>query len=72
VLLVLPSLQDSFRVPKNTGSQIAAGIFPFPVMEADNLVKSIRITRPLCDQAHQIFGREASPHFDAKGVWNRQ
>jgi hypothetical protein len=53
------------------GGQIGAGSFPFPVMEADNLVEIDRITRPLCDQAHQMFGRPASPFFDEDGVWNR-
>jgi len=28
-----------------------------------------RIIRPLCDQAHQMFGREGSPSFDADGTW---
>jgi hypothetical protein len=56
---------------KDHGGQIGAGNFPFPVMEADNLVEIDRITRPLCDQAHQMFGRPASPFFDRNGVWRR-
>lgn len=54
------------------GGQIGAGSFLFPVMEADNLVEIDRITRPLCDQEHQMFGRPASPSFDRNGVWRRR
>jgi hypothetical protein len=53
------------------GGHIAAGKFPFPVMEADNLVEIDKITRPILDQAHQMFGRPASPFFDENGVWHR-
>jgi hypothetical protein len=67
------SLYPAAGIPgaEEHGGQIGAGRFPFPVMEADNLVEIDRITRPLCDQAHQMFGRPASPFFDEDGVWNR-
>jgi hypothetical protein len=50
---------------------ITPGDYPFPVLQADNLVDVDRIIRPLCDQAHQMFGRDRSPYFDAEGRWNR-
>jgi hypothetical protein len=52
------------------GGLIALGDYAFPIMQADNLLDIDRVTRPLCDQAHQMFGRDASPSFDANGVWN--
>jgi hypothetical protein len=58
-----------FPTGEVNGGRINGGIFPFPVMEADNLVEIDRITRPLCDQAHQMFGRDASPFFTSDGVW---
>jgi hypothetical protein len=48
---------------------IPAGNYEFPFMEVDDLSATDRIIRPLCDQAHQMFGRERSPSFDAEGVW---
>jgi hypothetical protein len=50
---------------------VTPGNYPFPVLQADNLVDVDRIIRPLCDQAHQMFGRDRSPYFDAEGRWNR-
>ena len=43
--------------------------YPFPIMQADDLVEVDRVIRPLCDQAHQLFGRAASPSFDRAGDW---
>lgn len=51
---------------------IGLGDYPFPVMQADNLLEVDRVIRPLCDQAHQMFGRMASPYFNAEGVWIRR
>jgi hypothetical protein len=67
------SLYPAVGIPggEQNGGLIGAGIFPFPVLEADNLVEIDRITRPLCDQAHQMFGRHSSPFFDTNGVWRR-
>jgi Putative DNA-binding domain len=48
------------------------GDYPFPVMQADSLLDIDRVIRPLCDQAHQMFGRQASPFFDADGAWIRR
>jgi hypothetical protein len=61
---VIPGAEES-------GGVVAAGDYRFPVMQADDLLDIDRITRPLCDQAHQMFGRDASPFFDADGVWRR-
>lgn len=54
------------------GGTIPAGSYLFPVMEADNFVEVDKVIRPLCDQAHQMFGRDSSPCFDGDGVWNRR
>ena len=48
---------------------IHAGRYFFPYMEVDDLSDVDRTIRPLCDQAHQMFGRDASPSFNAAGVW---
>lgn len=54
------------------GGCIAPSDHRFPVMQADNLLDIDRITRPLCDQTHQMFGRDASPFFNIDGVWTGQ
>lgn len=54
------------------GGTIAAGNYLFPVMQAESLVNVDRIIRPLCDQAHQMFGHDSSPCFNADGAWNRR
>jgi hypothetical protein len=41
----------------------------FPVMQADNLTDVDKIIRPLCDQVHQTFAKDASPCFNADGAW---
>jgi len=56
---------------EDEGGTVRPGDYSFPVMQADDLLNVDRITRPLCDQAHQMFGRDASPFFDANGVWHR-
>jgi len=43
--------------------------YQFPYMQIDDPSNVDRIIRPLCDQAHQMFGRDGSPSFDAEGVW---
>jgi Schlafen, AlbA_2 len=48
---------------------VPAGDYPFPYMQVDDLSSTDRIIRPFCDQAHQMFGREESPSFNAEGVW---
>ena len=48
---------------------VAAGEYRFPFLEVDDLMHSDRILRPLCDQVHQMFGREESPNFNADGAW---
>lgn len=41
----------------------------FPFMQVDDLAGVDGIVRPLCDQAHQMFGQEASPNFNTQGAW---
>ena len=40
------------------------GDYPFPTMQVDDLGDVDKAILPLCDQAHQMFGREASPCFN--------
>jgi hypothetical protein len=53
------------------GAMVSLGSYPFPVVQADNFLDVDKVIRPLCDQAHQMFGRDSSPCFNADGVWNR-
>lgn len=53
------------------GATISLGSYPFPVVQADNLLDVDKVIRPLCDQVHQMFGKDSSPCFNAQGVWNR-
>ena len=53
------------------GGKTGSGSYSFPVVQADNFLDVDRVIRPLCDQAHQMFGRDSSPYFTAEGVWNR-
>lgn len=48
---------------------VAIGDYPFPYMQIDDLSNVDRTIRPICDQAHQMFGRAGSPCFNADGVW---
>jgi hypothetical protein len=48
---------------------IPAGDYMFPYMQVDDLSQTDRVIRPFCDQTHQMFGKEASPSFDAEGAW---
>jgi hypothetical protein len=43
--------------------------YAFPMMQAENLREVDRVIRPLCDQAHQMFGRTASRYFNGVGDW---
>jgi len=52
------------------GATISPGSYPFPVVQADNFLDVDKVIRPLCDQVHQMFGHNASPYFNADGVWN--
>ena len=62
---------SDFPGGEEQGGTVWPGSYTFPVVQADNLLEIDRITRLLCDQVHQMFGRDASPFFDANGVWNR-
>jgi hypothetical protein len=59
------------QLGEEPGGNIGSGSYPFPVVQADNLLDVDRVIRPLCDQTHQMFGRNSSPYFTAEGVWNR-
>jgi hypothetical protein len=48
---------------------IPARDYRFPWVQVDDLSKADELIRPLCDQAHQMFGRERSPSFSDEGVW---
>lgn len=41
----------------------------FPYLQLDELPGADAAVRPLCDQAYQLFGLQASPNFNAEGVW---
>jgi hypothetical protein len=41
----------------------------FPCVQVDNLADTDTIIRPLCDQAHQLFGKAASPSLSPEGRW---
>jgi len=73
MLRALNALRGTYEGPSpelnEEGGLIPRGDYPFPIMQADNLFELDRIMRPLCDQAHQMFGREASPLFNRDGAW---
>jgi hypothetical protein len=48
---------------------IAAGNYSFPFVQIDDLSHIDQIIRPLCDQAHHMFGKSSSPNFNAEGAW---
>ena len=48
---------------------VPASDYSFPHMQVDDLSAIDRAIRPLCDQAHQMFGLAGSPSFNAEGVW---
>jgi hypothetical protein len=48
---------------------IPAKDYRFPRVQVDDLSSTDRIIRPLCDQAHQTFGREGSRSFNDEGIW---
>jgi hypothetical protein len=41
----------------------------FHIDGIDDLSDVDRLIRPLCDQAHRMFGLEGSPSFNDEGVW---
>lgn len=50
--------------------QTHGGLYKFPSLQVADLFQPFeRIIRPFCDMAHQIFGNEKSPCFDAEGRW---
>jgi hypothetical protein len=48
---------------------LAPGKYAFPSMLVDDFANIDDVIRPFCDHAHQTFGRDASPCFDADGHW---
>ena len=63
------------RYAASLGEEQSGYVIPrdyhFPIMQTDNLVDVDRVIRPLCDQAHQMFGHACSPFFEGNGVANR-
>jgi hypothetical protein len=57
------------RLGEDHTEPVPADDYRFPYMQVDDLSNADRIIRPFCDQAHQMFGREGSPSFNAEGVW---
>lgn len=51
---------------------IPARDYSFPHMQVDDLSATDRAIRPLCDQAHQMFGLAGSRSFNTEGVWVAQ
>ena len=51
------------------GTPVAPGAYRFPYLQAMSLSDWDHLIRPLCDQAHQMFGKEGSPSFGADGRW---
>lgn len=49
---------------------ITPRIYEFPFLQIDDLSEIERIIRPVCDQLHQMFGKERSPNFNPDGRWN--
>ena len=69
--LRLPLAGYHLRFP---GTRVDLGTMPvgdhlFPTMQVDNLTDVDKTILPLCDQAHQMFGQEASPCFNRQGEW---
>lgn len=50
-------------------AEVPAGDYSFPYMQVDDLSSIDRVIRPLCDQGHQMFGRQGSPSFNNDGAW---
>jgi Putative DNA-binding domain len=46
--------------------------YSFPHVQVDDLSATDRLIRPLCDQAHQMFGLAGSRSFNSEGVWVAQ
>ena len=72
VLRVQRPLTGSYAGDGNlryNAEQIPTNDYRFPFVEIDDLGAVDSIIRPLCDQAHQMFGREGSPSFGTAGEW---
>lgn len=53
----------------NETGALAPRDYLFPFVQADDFSDIDRIIRPLCDQAHQMFGMTRSQSFDPDGQW---
>jgi len=76
LLHAVSGVTGRFPVPgypgaEQSGAMVSPGTYPFPVVQADSFLDLDRVIRPLCDVAHQMFGRDSSSNFNAEGVWNR-
>jgi hypothetical protein len=65
------ALQGIYAGPnQEVEAELIAGMdYAFPIMQADNFIEVARVIRPLCDQAHQMFGRGGSRYFNDAGDW---
>ncbi|HJU12511.1 MAG TPA: ATP-binding protein [Candidatus Binataceae bacterium] len=54
---------------ENVTTPIPEGNYQFPAMVIHDFVDIDSAIRPFCDNAHQAFGRSASPCFAADGRW---
>jgi hypothetical protein len=48
---------------------IPARHYVFPYVQIDDISDTDNVVRPLCDQAHQMFGRDRSPSFNEQEAW---
>lgn len=48
---------------------LPAADYLFPYTQLVDLARVNEAIRPLCDQAHQMFGRQSSPSFNEHGEW---
>ena len=55
--------------PGDFAAVIPEDDYAFPIMQTESLIETDKIIRPLCDQAHQMFGQRRSPSFDDQGAW---
>lgn len=73
MLRTMCGLAGVYRASAGVGEEQTEPVGPldyaFPVVLVDDLFNIDRIIRPICDQLHQTFGREASPCFNTEGDW---
>jgi hypothetical protein len=63
---------DHLVLAEQATDAILPGEYIFPYQQIEGFYSADRIIHPLCDQAHQMFGREGSPSFNTEGEWIAQ